>query len=250
MRVLVLSDIHANLQALDAVLQAAPPWDVVWNLGDIVGYGANPNETVTAAQNLPGAVVRGNHDRACAGLADLEEFHPVAAQAARWTQSVLTDAHRDWLAALPAGPLSPAGSGAQLVHGSPLDEDDYVISPGDGRAVLEASDTRVTFFGHTHVQGGFATNGDDEFRLTPLYTSDSAADSYELPLRKGARYLLNPGSVGQPRDGDWRAGFAFYDTERDEFVWHRVPYDVKEAQRAIQSAGLPDFLSARLKTGR
>ena len=250
MRALVISDIHANLQALEAVLQNAPSCDVVWNLGDIVGYGANPNEVAAKAQTLAGAVVRGNHDRACTGLADIEEFSLFAAQAAQWTKSVLTEPHRAWLAHLPSGPLQPAGAQAHLVHGSPLDEDEYLVFAQDGRAALAAWHQRVTFFGHTHVQGGFATNGDDEFRLLPLYASASAGDSHELPLRKGARYLLNPGSVGQPRDGDWRAAFAIYDDALELFTWHRVPYDVAEAQQRIRRAGLPDFLADRLSAGR
>src|SRR6185437_2692729 len=184
MRVLVISDIHANLQALEAVLQAAPPWDEVWNLGDIVGYGADPNEVAQKAQLLGGVVVRGNHDRACTGLEDLEDFSDAAAEAARWTQSILTAGNRNWLAGLPRGPLQRAGLPVQLVHGSPFDEDEYLVSPGHAQAVLraygQASGARITFFGHTHLQLGFATNGDEDFRLAPLYSSTSEAETFEL----------------------------------------------------------------------
>ncbi|HET6170716.1 MAG TPA: metallophosphoesterase family protein [Terracidiphilus sp.] len=254
MRVLVISDIHANLQALEAVLQAAPSWDQVWNLGDIVGYGANPNEVAQKAQSLGGAIVRGNHDRACAGLADLEDFSDAAADAARWTQSILTAGNRSWLAGLPRGPIQRADLPVQLVHGSPLDEDEYIVSGNEAQAVLHAAGhaagAKMTFFGHTHVQLGFATNGDEDFRLAPLYSSASVAESFELPLRRGAHYLLNPGSVGQPRDGDWRAAFGLFDDSREVFAWHRVPYDVAEAQRRIRRAGLPEFLAARLAKGQ
>ena len=250
MRALVISDIHANLQALEAVLQAAPPWDEVWNLGDTVGYGANPNEVVEKAQLLGGVIVRGNHDRACAGLADLEDFSEAAAKAARWTQSILTSNTRDWLADLPRGPIQKPDLSVQLVHGSPRDEDEYLVFRDDAQAVLAAGSAKITFFGHTHVQVGFATNGDEEFRLAPLYSSKSEAESFELPVRRGAQYLLNPGSVGQPRDGDWRAAFALFDEGRQVFTWHRVPYDVAEAQRRIRHAGLPEFLAARLAMGK
>jgi diadenosine tetraphosphatase ApaH/serine/threonine PP2A family protein phosphatase len=143
------------------------------------------------------------------------------------------------------------------VHGSPVDEDDYVLTVRDAWPALEATDARITFFGHTHVQGGFATNGDEWFRLTPQYATrhphygdHGGAEEFELELRTGARYLLNPGSVGQPRDGDWRAAFALYDDARMTVTWHRVPYDLKEAQERIVRAGLPDRLAARLRDGR
>lgn len=250
MRALVLSDIHANLPALEAVLQAAPAWDEVWNLGDVVGYGAEPNEVTQQAQRLAGAAVRGNHDRACTGGADLEDFSPVAGDAARWTQSMLSPQNREWLAGLPRGPFQTGEPAVQLVHGSPLDEDEYLLSSQDAIAALHASSVRITFFGHTHVQGGFASNGEEFFRLTPQFSSSADAEVFELPLRRGARYLLNPGSVGQPRDGDWRAAFGLYDGEREVLAWHRVPYDVSEEQRRIRRAGLPDFLAARLARGR
>jgi diadenosine tetraphosphatase ApaH/serine/threonine PP2A family protein phosphatase len=142
-----------------------------------------------------------------------------------------------------------------------VDEDDYVLTVRDAWPALDATDARITFFGHTHVQGGFATNGDEWFRLAPHYAMHrnghgavrgvhEEAEEFELELREGARYLLNPGSVGQPRDGDWRAAFALYDDARMMLTWYRVPYDLKEAQERILRAGLPDRLAARLKEGR
>lgn len=249
MRTLVISDIHSNLQALEAVLAAAPSYDQVWNLGDVVGYGANPNEVLDRVRQLGGLTVRGNHDRGCSGLADLDDFSEHAATAVRWTAAVVTENNREWLRQLPRGPVVTTTADACCVHGSPLDEDEYLLFSKDALASIDASPTRITFFGHTHVQGGFATNGEDNFRLVPQYASSADHEQYELPLRTGARYLLNPGSVGQPRDGDWRAAFAMYDDAQALLTWHRVPYDVHEAQRRIRTAGLPDFLASRLQTG-
>jgi predicted phosphodiesterase len=265
MRALLISDIHANLEALEAVLAAAPEHDVVWNLGDVVGYGANPNEVIDETRRLGSVFVRGNHDRVCSGLGGMDEFNPIAQRAARWTECVLTGEHRDWLRQMAVGPIAPDGPYVRCVHGSPVDEDDYVLTVRDAWPALQATDARITFFGHTHVQGGFATNGDEWFRLSPHYAThpragnghhgngaaaSDEAEEFELELRSGARYLLNPGSVGQPRDGDWRAAFALYDDARMVLTWYRVPYDVKEAQERIVQAGLPDRLAARLKEGR
>lgn len=267
MRALIVSDIHANLEALEAVLAAAPEHDVVWNLGDVVGYGANPNEVIEETRRLGNVFVRGNHDRACSGLGGIEEFNPVAQRAARWTECVLTGEHRDWLRQLAAGPIAPDGPTVRCVHGSPLDEDDYLLTVRDAWPVLHATDARITFFGHTHMQGGFATNGDEWFRLTPRYAHHGhfpgkrnghaqphdlrdEAESFDLELRDGARYLLNPGSVGQPRDGDWRAAFAVYDDAQKFVTWYRVPYDLRSAQEHILNAGLPDRLALRLREGR
>ncbi len=261
MRALLISDIHANLEALEAVMAAAPDHDVVWNLGDVVGYGANPNEVIDESRRLGHIFVRGNHDRVCSGLGGIEDFNPVAQRAARWTECVLTGEHRDWLRQMAVGPIAPDGPFVRCVHGSPVDEDDYLMTVRDAFPALDATDARITFFGHTHVQGGFATNGDDWFRLAPQYATHrnghghhkahgEEPESFELELRQGARYLLNPGSVGQPRDGDWRAAFALYDDAGMILTWYRVPYDLKEAQQRIIDAGLPDRLALRLKEGR
>lgn len=251
MRALLLSDIHANLEALEAVLAAAPEHDVVWNLGDVVGYGANPNEVIEETRKLGSVFVRGNHDRVCSGLGGIEEFNPVAQRAARWTECMLTGEHREWLRQMNVGPIAPDGPYVRCVHGSPIDEDDYVLTVRDAWPALHATDARITFFGHTHVQGGFATNGDEWFRLAPRYAGGRGESvEFELPLREGARYLLNPGSVGQPRDGDWRAAFALYDDVERLLTWYRVPYDLREAQQRILTAGLPDRLASRLREGR
>jgi diadenosine tetraphosphatase ApaH/serine/threonine PP2A family protein phosphatase len=151
---------------------------------------------------------------------------------------------------LAVGPVMPDGPQVSCVHGSPIDEDEYIVTVRDAWPSLHESGTRLTFFGHTHIQGGFATNGDEWFRLVPRYSTSNEAEEFVLPLREGARYLLNPGSVGQPRDGDWRAAYAIYDDAQMMLTWYRVPYDLREAQDRIVQAGLPDRLASRLRDGR
>ncbi len=265
MRALILSDIHSNIDALDAVLAAAPSHDVVWNLGDVVGYGAAPKQVIERARGLGGIFVRGNHDRACSGLIDVENFNPIAQAAVRWTARQLdVDAMR-WLRELPRGPvfcgINSGGANPSdpqrkehavcCVHGSLIDEDQYILSVRDAAEQPASAMGGITFFGHTHIQGGYAANADGEWSaLKPVYTEDEGSDSYELDLRASGTYLLNPGSVGQPRDSDWRAAFALYDNQAARVTFYRLPYDVRLAQMRIQRAGLPDKLGSRLRVGR
>lgn len=251
MQVLILSDIHSNLEALQACLSAAPAHDVVVNLGDVVGYGANPNEAVERARELGGYVVRGNHDKAAAGIMDLSDFNPLAGMAALWTQNQLTPENLGWLRQLPQGPIQiPDLPQAQFVHGSPVDEDEYLVTPLDAVASLSAAPVPVTFFGHSHVQGAFSSNPGEEGALRPVYASVGRAESVDWVLQQDTHYLINPGSVGQPRDGDWRAGFAMFDSEHMTVTFWRVPYDLKAAQDRIVAANLPPRLATRLATGR
>lgn len=250
MRALILSDIHANLDALEAVIAQAPAHDVVWNLGDVVGYGACPNEVIDHVRSWATINVRGNHDRACSGLIELKDFNLVAAFAARWTQDQLTEENLLWLRQLEAGPALPENFDASCSHGSLLDEDEYVVTTHDAWLPLHRSARRINFFGHTHLQGGFATSNSEWFQLQPEFASREGAEEYPLHLRAGARYLLNPGSVGQPRDKDWRAAFAIYDNAMNVVSFYRVPYDVQSAQSRIMQAGLPDRLALRLSEGR
>lgn len=249
MRALILSDIHANMEALDAVLRAAPEYSAVWCLGDIVGYGASPGEVVEKIRGLSASVVRGNHDRAVAGLSRLSEFNGIAAQAVIWTRNQLSKDQLHWLGQLSRGPVA-IEKGIQLVHGSILDEDEYIFHLSEAEPNLVKSRIHLSFFGHTHIQGGFATNGKEWFHLKPAYTERNAQESYALQLRTGARYLINPGSVGQPRDRDWRAAFAVYDSDTSEVIFYRVPYEVGSTQERIMRAGLPDRLALRLRQGR
>jgi predicted phosphodiesterase len=259
MRALILSDIHGNLEALEAVLAAAEgQWDELWNLGDIVGYGASPNQVVERMRALATVHVRGNHDRVCCGLTSPDGFNPVARLAALWTREQLTPENLAWLKARPQGPVAACNGAASCAHGSPLDEDDYLLSLRDAMAPLESMATAITFFGHTHVQGGFARNGNDwqEVRpqfppLTPAHGQlRTDAQSERLEFEQASKALINPGSVGQPRDYDWRAAFAIYDSEAYAVTFHRVPYDLEVSQAKIIKAQLPERLASRLREGR
>jgi predicted phosphodiesterase len=250
-RILLLSDIHANLEALEACLGAAPPYDFVANLGDLVGYGASPNEVIDRSRELGNIFVRGNHDKAATGLLTLDDFNPLAAAAAIWTRDQLTPQHHEWVHALPQGPVALQGvPRAQLVHGSPQDEDTYVVSIGDALVPLLATSVPLTFFGHTHLQGGFFANGSSADGFRPEYRTVGQAESVALQLKPSTRYMINPGSVGQPRDGDWRAAFALFDSDAEVVHFHRTPYNLKSAQDRILSANLPPRLAARLAAGR
>ncbi len=254
MRVLLLSDIHANLEAMEACLEVAPPHDVVINLGDVVGYNASPNEVCERVRAMGGTIVRGNHDRACSGLTDVSEFNMVAAMSARWTQSTLLHENLEWLRELPQGPQFRSElPGIEFVHGSPRDEDEYLLNASTAMANFRMSGhaDRI-FFGHTHLQSGFAFENGHIRTFTPVYTEEDVAE-FTIPLARGERYLMNPGSVGQPRDGDWRAAFALYERYGDgegAVTFYRVPYNVGETQRRIIAANLPERLAARLKVGR
>jgi diadenosine tetraphosphatase ApaH/serine/threonine PP2A family protein phosphatase len=250
-RVLLLSDIHGNLEALEAGLAAAPAHDLVANLGDIVGYGACPNEVIARARAENSIFVRGNHDKACAGLTDLKYFNPVAGLAVLWTQRTLTPENLEWLRALPQGPLLVEGlPQVRFAHGSPVDEDEYLILPNDAVVPLVDSGVPVVFFGHTHIQGGFCLDAGDPRVLRPVYRQPSRLEKHELLLQQDVRYLINPGSIGQPRDGDPRAAFALFDSEANSVTFFRAPYDVALAQRRIREAGLPERLAIRLAEGR
>ena len=251
MRVLLLSDIHSNLEALDACLAAAPAFDVAVNLGDIVGYGASPNEVIERSRKLGKYFVRGNHDKAVCGLIDIKDFNPVAALASSWTRDQLTRDNLEWLKALPQGPVQIEElPGTQFVHGSPVDEDEYVVSAADAVEPLMVAPAMLTFFGHTHLQGSFTLNGDHIDSIHPAYRTVGQIESSEFPLRNGFRYMINPGSVGQPRDGDWRAGFALFDSEARIVSFYRVPYNLKSAQDRILATNLPQRLATRLAAGR
>jgi diadenosine tetraphosphatase ApaH/serine/threonine PP2A family protein phosphatase len=250
-RIFLLSDIHANLEALNACLDAVPAYDRVVNLGDVVGYGADPNAVIDRVRAQDAILVRGNHDKAVSGVMDLEHFNPMAGLAALWTQKQLTPENLEWLRALPQGPIHlPGLEGTQFVHGSPLDEDEYLVSPRDSQEPLMTASTPLTFFGHTHRQGGFKWDGERTQVIRPEWASSEARETWDLPLLEGVRYLINPGSVGQPRDDDWRAAFALFDSERRAVQFFRVPYDVKCAQEKILAAELPPRLATRLSAGR
>jgi predicted phosphodiesterase len=247
MRFLILSDIHANLTALEAALEAVKGrWDKAFCLGDVVGYGPDPNEVVDLLRSLPALTIRGNHDKAGSGLEDAEDFNPVARSAALWTLDHLRPENIEYLKQLPTGPLEV--DGIALVHGAVRDEDEYVFGPVQALDGLLEAPAPVTFFGHTHLQGGFSMRGN---KVEVLHFRPPAGKSFAtLQLENGTQYLLNPGSIGQPRDGDPRAGFAIADLDGHQVEFWRVPYDVAAVQKRMEEAGLPEPLILRLAFGR
>jgi len=247
MRYLALTDIHGNLEALDAVLAEASTrgFDAVLVLGDLVGYGADPNEVITRVQALePVAIVRGNHDKVASGIEDAEGFNLTARNAVQWTFDALTPANRAYLAALPAGPLV-VDDFIEICHGTPYDEDTYVFDELDALRSLETSRRPVCLFGHTHVPL-VCLSGGNGLEVQPL-ESEGADVVTVLPDHK---YLINPGSVGQPRDGDPRAAAALVDTDTQRVELFRVLYFVEQAQQKVRRAGLPEVLARRLALGR
>jgi predicted phosphodiesterase len=251
LRILIFSDIHSNLEALEASISAAPPYDQIVNLGDIVGYGASPNEVTERVRQLGGLLIRGNHDKVVTGLETLEGFNPIAALAALWNRDQLTTDNLDWLRSLPAGPATMAElAEIQFVHGAPDDEDRYLLTLEDALPPLIESAATITFFGHTHIQGTFLAKDGEAESLYPSYSSIGQSESLEFRLKPGVRYLINPGSIGQPRDGDWRAAFAVFDSADRVVTFWRVPYDLRSAQDRIFSSTLPRRLATRLAAGR
>jgi predicted phosphodiesterase len=247
MRLLVLSDIHANLTALDAALGAVNgSWERVVCLGDVVGYGPDPNEVTSRVRELGATTIRGNHDKAVTDLMGTDDFNPIARAAVLWSRSQLSNENLDWLANLPQGPIE--SDGVVLVHGAFQDEDEYVFTPAQALEGLLDSTLPVTFYGHTHHQGGFSYQ-DTQLDVLQLHPRDGEQRS-ALHLEGDKRYLLNPGSIGQPRDGDPRAGFAIADLGHEIVEFWRVPYDIEEVQERMRKARLPEPLALRLTVGR
>lgn len=244
MRVAVLSDIHSNLPALDAVLADAGAVDAIWQLGDVVGYGPDPDGVVERLAEVGAVGVRGNHDAAAIGGPEIEWFNPEARAAIEWTRDTMAAATRERLAALPETlVLDPV----TLVHGSPRDPlREYVTSLASARDNLALLSTRYGLHGHTHVPVAFADDGEYIAVVEPHH--DTVLDLDERPI------LLNPGSVGQPRDGDPRAAYLVLDlpdggTDRPTATWRRVAYDIVAVQDAMRAVGLPRRLVDRLAIG-
>jgi diadenosine tetraphosphatase ApaH/serine/threonine PP2A family protein phosphatase len=247
MRYLVLTDIHANLEGLEACLADATPrgYDRLLVLGDIVGYGPDPNAVIDRIRGLnPTGIVRGNHDKVALGLSQAEGFHAAARAAATWMLESLTPDHREWLVQLPKGPTIIDG-GVEICHGAPFDEDAYIFDELDARQALDAATAAVSFYGHTHFAVAFRLKGNVLDVVGPAPEGDTI-----LLLDPSAKYLVNPGSAGQPRDGDPRAGYAIYDTTSQRIDLLRVAYDIEKTQEKMWKAGLPEPLARRLSSGR
>jgi diadenosine tetraphosphatase ApaH/serine/threonine PP2A family protein phosphatase len=240
MRLAVLSDIHANLAALDAVRGDIPEVDEVWVLGDIVGYGPQPNEVIAGLQAMGARSVMGNHDGAAIGQVDVSWFNPDAARAITWTASVIDANARAYLATLPEvrreGELT-------AVHGSPRDPTwEYISDAAVAGANLASFDTRLCLHGHTHVPIVYRA---DDGNVAAVPALPGAPVSVEM-----GRLLVNPGSVGQPRDGNPAASYVVIDTGAQTAQFRRVAYDVDATQRLMRDAGLPPRLAERLSYGR
>jgi diadenosine tetraphosphatase ApaH/serine/threonine PP2A family protein phosphatase len=243
---LVVSDLHANWEALEAVLDDAQGrYTRTICCGDVVGYGADPNRVVEWVRAHCAVTIRGNHDRACTGLEDLEWFNPIARAAAVWTLDNLTADNASFVRELDKGPLFL--DGIQVLHGSPCDEDEYLVDADEAAEAFGYLESPLAFFGHTHLQGGFIWN---HARVETILPVSLRSDREVLDIESGTGYLINPGSVGQPRDGDPRASYVLYDSEAGLMTFRRTHYDVERAQNKIREAGLPPFLAERLAIGR
>jgi predicted phosphodiesterase len=244
MRVLILSDIHANLTALEAVIEdAAGRYDAIWCLGDTVGYGPEPDACVTRIRSLAEATVIGNHDWAALGRMDVEDFNPEARRAVVWTREHLSPESLEWLSTLPSQPL-PRGN-FTLTHASPRDPIwEYVLYPSVASENFTHFSTAFCLVGHTHVPA-LHIIVDGEIKARPLQPTFGEP----MQLKPGWRGILNPGSVGQPRDNDRRAAYALLDTEAGVWEPRRAHYDVETTQKRMRDAGLPERLINRLAYG-
>jgi diadenosine tetraphosphatase ApaH/serine/threonine PP2A family protein phosphatase len=242
MKYALLSDIHSNLEAFQAVVKdlECEKVDYVCFLGDIVGYGADPNQCIDLLQGLTAQVVAGNHDWAAVGLTDTTYFNPAAKSAIDWTSEQISNSHRKFLKNLPLTNMLPP---IQLVHATPCKPEtwDYIFSPREALDGFNSCEQQICFIGHSHSPVSFVENREGEVSLLP----DSS-----FQLRDEYRYIINVGSVGQPRDGDPRAAYGIYNTEDSSFTLKRVVYPFEETQEKIMEAGLPPFLASRLSEGR
>lgn len=245
MRALVVSDLHANREALAAVLSRVrrKKYDTIFCLGDFVGYGAHPNNVVEKMRTMRGrkVFIRGNHDRVASGLDDANGFNHAAKASALWTQAHLSPSNRRYLRELTIGPV--IHQEVMLCHGSPYDEDDYVFNVHHAAQVLALYKAPFILYGHTHLPAVFSI--DAEMNVTGFAVPEEAT----VRLDPSLRYLINPGSVGQPRDRNPDAAFMILDTDRHRVQFFRVPYDIGKTQRAIVGAGLPEILATRLTYG-
>ena len=245
MRYLVVADIHSNMEALQAVIRHAAShggFEKIWCLGDIVGYGPDPGACIDLLRSYPLAAVSGNHDLASIDVLPLDDFNPYAKAAVLWTREQLSSEHREYLR---DNPLRWEEESATLLHGTPRDPIwEYflpsVMSNADVAESFQQFSTRCCLVGHSHIPFLCIEEGAQFFGL----------QEGQQTLLSGARCVMNPGSVGQPRDGDSRAAYALYDADAASLTHHRVPYDIEATQVKISAAGLPEALASRLTVGR
>ena len=246
MKALIASDIHSNLEALAAVIadaESAGGFNQIWSLGDLIGYGPNPSEVIDALRERDHLAIVGNHDLAAVGAIGLEWFNPIAAEANAWTASILDDDRKAFIRAQPRV-LEVDDHEFTLVHGSLRDPVwEYVTTSSAVRACLSRCQTYRCLVGHTHIPITCRLDAAGEISVIPPRPDDP------LPLCQD-RLLINPGSVGQPRDGDPRASYAIYDSESQTLTFRRAEYDIEKTQQKILSLGLPPFLADRLARGR
>lgn len=245
MRYLIFSDVHSNHEALKAVMEFLKnrKFEQFIFLGDIVGYGANPNEVIEEIKKISSLhIVRGNHDKAVTGLASLDYFNPVAALAVMWTSKNLKPENLEFLKELRRGPLK-VNEEITICHGSPWDEDYYMFNKFDALEAFSFFDTKLCFFGHTHFPAIHILENGDVKTIYP------AKFPFRFKLEDGCRYLINPGSIGQPRDGNPLSSFLIYDSGKKSITIYRISYDISTAQSKILEAGLPQMLASRLSSG-
>lgn len=250
MKYLIISDIHSNIEALRAVMFETMSMDIdkYIILGDLVGYCASPNEVVEKVRKInPATIIRGNHDKFVSGFSDGKDFNYIAREADLWTRENLLTQNLEFLRQIPKGPIEVDGL-FEIVHGSHYDEDRYILSSNEALEEFYGSQWRITFFGHTHIQ--MVWTYEDDKKEIKAYIFKIDGNKYEYKLDRKLRYMINPGSVGQPRDRDPRSAFAIFDSDKFSVTFFRINYNIRSAQNKIISAGLDEFLSERLAVGR
>lgn len=245
MKYLVFTDIHGNLEAFEALLEFVKNHEIdhYLFLGDLVGYGASPSEIIDKIKELhPIAMIRGNHDKAVAGFDSAQTFNPIAATAIYWTRQNISEKNMEYLARLKKGPIIINGE-ISLCHGAPFDEDHYIFGEFDAAEAFAHFDTPVCFFGHTHFPFVYREKNHN------AEGSFLSGDESMIELEKGTRYLINPGSIGQPRDRNPKAGCGIFDTATRRITFYRFSYNIEGAQKRIREAKLPPALAERLVVG-